>query len=157
VTEHLAALEGQWCPAPDLAAAYALASGVPLEIRHGRRDYQRAIPYAPRAAEEAVYRACRVLADSGVITWSRNAYGLFMDSHYRRFPPWRYCYRDPSFPATEWPPPGGESWRERCRTPLSVAGQVGRLGHYYCERCGPAVLAMANDLGIVVAGLRTGK
>lgn len=121
VTGHLAALEGEWCPAPDLAVAYALASGVPLEMRHGRRDYQRAIPYAPRPTEEAVYRACRVLADSGVISWSRNAYGLFMESYYRQFPPWRYCYRDLSFPAREWPPPGGESWRERCRTPLSVA------------------------------------
>lgn len=125
VLAHLATLEGGWCPAPDLAAAYAVASHIPLETRHGRRDYQRAIPYAPRPAEEAVYRACRVLADCGVITWSRNAYGLFMDSHYRQFPPWRYCYRDVSFPAGEWPPSGREAWRERCRTPLSVAASHG--------------------------------
>jgi len=45
-----------------------------------------------------------------------------------------------------------------CKEPTSnpvafythMVGQVGRFGHYYCERCGPAVLAMANDLGIVV-------
>jgi len=28
---HLAALKGDWCPAPDLAAAYAIAVGIPLD------------------------------------------------------------------------------------------------------------------------------
>jgi hypothetical protein len=105
VLAHLAALEGNGCPGPDIAVAYAVASCIPLEMRRGRRDYQRAIPYAPRPTEEAVYRACRVLADRGVITWSRNAYGLFMEPHYARFALWLHCYRDPSFPAQSWSGP----------------------------------------------------
>jgi len=122
VLGHLAALEGEWCPAPDLAVACALSSGIRLELRHGRRTYQRSIPYAPRAAEESVYRAARMLADRGLITWSRNGYGLYMDSAYGDLPPWLYCYRDPSFPdPAQWPPPGGAEWRTRCRTPVSVA------------------------------------
>jgi hypothetical protein len=116
---HLAALKGDWCPAPDLAAAYAIAVGIPLELRRGRRVCQRAIPYAPRSVESAVYRAVTSMPG---IEWSRNSYGLFMDSAYIEYPPWLYCYRDASFlTRPEWPPLRGAEWREQCRTPVSVA------------------------------------
>ena len=120
ILAHLAALDGDWCPAPDLAAAYAMAAGIPLEVRHGRRYYQYAIGYAPRPAESAVYRAASGLAG---IAWSCNRRGLYYDSYYSDLPPWRYCYRDASFPAPpQWPPTGGAAWRVRCRTPVNVAG-----------------------------------
>jgi hypothetical protein len=120
ILAHLAALEGQWCPAPDLAAAYARAAGIPLEARHGRRYYQRAIAYAPRAVESAVYRAASGLTG---LAWSRNKWGLYYDCGYHDLPPWLYCYRDASFPRPpQWPPAGGTAWRARCRTPVNVAG-----------------------------------
>jgi hypothetical protein len=107
---------------PDLAAAYAQAAGIPLEFRHGRRAYQLAIGYAPRAVESAVYRAASQLEG---IAWSRNRWCLYYDTGYIQFPPWLFCYRDPAFPAPpHWPPAGDVAWRRRCRTPVNVAGRT---------------------------------
>lgn len=125
VLMHLGALQGEWCPTPDLAAAYALAAGVPLVERQGRLNWHR-FRSAPRSVEESVYRAVRTLADRRTIETKGNGYGLFMDARHSGLPGWFTCARDPSFPDPGWVMRRREEcdrpWRERCRTPLiSVA------------------------------------